>query len=74
VRRQAVLCAVSSLTELADVERVRPLVLVLKVPLQRVVTAEGAAAVRAFLRFVDASAGRGRHAVVNHACGDEKLG
>lgn len=61
VRRQAVLRAVASVAELAHIQRVRLLVLVLEVTLQRVVTGEGAMAVRTFLRLVDASTGGWRH-------------
>lgn len=59
VRRQRVLGAVPPVAELAHVQRVRLLVLVLEVPLQRVVAREGAPAVGALLRLVDAPA-RGR--------------
>lgn len=62
VRGQRVLCAISTVTELAHVQRIRLLVLVLEVALQRVVAGERAPTVRTLLRLVDASAGRGRHA------------
>lgn len=61
VRRQAVLCAVAPVAELAHIQCVRLFVFVLKVTLQRVVTGEGAMTVRAFLRLVNASAGGWRH-------------
>lgn len=61
VRGEAVLGAIASVAELAHVERVRLLVLVLEVALQRVVAGEGAMAVRTLLRFVDAATGRRWH-------------
>lgn len=61
VRGERVLGTIASMTELAHVQRVGLLVLVLEVALERVVAAEGSAAVGAFLRLVDTS-GRGwRH-------------
>lgn len=74
VRGEAVFSAVTTLAELADVERVRALVFVLEVTLERVVAAERAAAVRAFLRLVYAAAGRWRHAIVDDACNKEREG
>lgn len=62
VRRQRVLGAVAPMAELAHVQRVRLLVLVLEVALQRVVAREGAPTVRALLRLVDAAARGRRHA------------
>lgn len=56
---ERVLGAVAPIAELADVECVRLLVLVLEMALERVVAGEGAPAVGAFLRLVYA-AGRGR--------------
>lgn len=50
------------MAEFAHVQRVRLLVLVLEMALQRVVTREGASTVRTLLRLVDATAGRWRHA------------
>lgn len=61
VGSERVLGAIPSMAELAEVESVRLLVLVLKVPLERVVAAKGAPTVRALLRFVDASGSGRRH-------------
>lgn len=61
VRRQRVLGPVPAVAELADVQRVRLLVLVLEVALEGVVAAEGAPAVGALLRLVDAPRRRRRH-------------
>jgi hypothetical protein len=61
VRRERVLGAVAPVAELAHVQRVGLLVLVLEVPLERVVAAEGAPAVGALLGLVDASRRRRRH-------------
>lgn len=61
MRREAVLGAVPPVAELAHVERVRLLVLVLEVTLQRVVAREGAMAVGTLLWLVDTPAGRRRH-------------
>lgn len=58
---QRVLGAIPSMTKLAHVQRVRLLVLVLEMSLQRVVARECPTAVRTLLRFVDASAGRWWH-------------
>lgn len=62
VRRERVLGAVPPVAELAHVQRVRLLVLVLEVPLQRVVAGEGAPAVGALLRLVDPAGGGRGHA------------
>lgn len=61
VRGEAVLGAVPAVAELAHVQGVRLLVLVLEVPLQRVVAGEGAMAVRTLLRLVDSSTGGRGH-------------
>lgn len=53
VRGERVLGAVAAMAKLAHVQRVGLLVLVLKVSLERVVAAEGAAAVGALLGLVD---------------------
>lgn len=57
VRGQAVLGPVPSPAELAHVQRVGPIVLVLEVSLKRVVAAERPSAVRTVLWFVDAAVG-----------------
>lgn len=62
VRGERVLGAVPSVAELAHVQSVRLLVLVLEVPLERVVAGEGAPAVGALLRLVDPARCRRRHA------------
>lgn len=59
--RQRVFGPVSTMTELAHVQRVRLLVLVLEVSLQRVVTAERPSTVRTLLGLVDAPARWRRH-------------
>ena len=69
VRRERVLRAVPPVAELAHVERVGLLVLVLEVPLERVVAAEGAPAVGALLGLVDASRRRRRHS--HRACNSQ---
>lgn len=61
MRGERVLGAVSPVAELAHVQRVGLFVLVLEVPLERVVAAEGAATVGALLRLVDAPGGGRRH-------------
>lgn len=61
VGRQRVLGAIPTVTELANVQRVRLLVFVLEMAFQRVVTREGTPAVRTLLRLVDAAAGRWWH-------------
>ena len=52
VRSQRVLCAVPAIAKFTHVERIRLLVLVLKMTFQRIVAGEGTSAVRTFLRFV----------------------
>lgn len=74
VRGETVLGAVATVAELADVERVGLLVLVLEVALQRVVAGEGAVAVGTLLRFIDASAGGRGHAEWLAAVGRVALG
>lgn len=59
---QRVLGAVAAVAELAHVQRVRLLVLVLEMALEGVVAGEGAAAVGALLRLVDAPRCGRRHA------------
>lgn len=61
VRCQGVLRAVSPVTELAHVERVGLLVLVLEVSFERVVAGERSSAVRTLLRLVDSARCRWRH-------------
>lgn len=61
VRGQTVLRAVPAMAEFAHVQRVRLLVLVLKMSFQRVVARECAMAVGTLLRLVDATAGRWWH-------------
>ena len=63
VGREGVLGAVAPVAELADVERVRLLVLVLEVALQRVVAGEGAPAVGTLLGLVYATSRGRRHPV-----------
>jgi len=62
VRGQRVLGAIPPVAKLAHIQRVRLLVLVLEVPLQRVVAREGPPAVGALLRLVYAAAGGRWHA------------
>lgn len=62
VRCQRVLGAISPVAELAYVQRVGLLVLVLKVPLQRVVAGECASTVGALLRLINPATGWRRHA------------
>lgn len=61
MRREAVLGAVPPVAKLAHVERVRLLVLVLEVTLQRVIARECAMAVGTLLGFINATTGRWRH-------------
>lgn len=72
VRRERVFGTVSAVAELADVERVGLLVLVLEVALERVVAGEGAAAVGALLGLVDASGSGRRHP--HRACNSHQGG
>lgn len=67
VRCERVLGAVPPVAELAHVQRVRLLVLILEVPLQRVVAGEGAPAVGTLLGLVDAT-GRGRWHAQRRRC------
>lgn len=62
VRGERVLGAVAAVAELAHVQRVRLLVLILEVSLEGVVAREGAAAVGTLLRLVDAPRRGRRHA------------
>lgn len=68
VRRERVLGAVSPVAELAHVQRVRLLVLVLEVSLQRVVAGECPAAVRTLLRLVYSAGCRRRHTEGRYSC------
>lgn len=61
MRCQRVLGPVPAMTELADVQSVRLLVLVLEVPFEGIVTAEGSSAVGALLGLVDAPRRWRRH-------------
>lgn len=72
VRRQRVLGPVPPVAELAHVQRVRLLVLVLEVSLQGIVTRECPAAVRTLLGLVDAPGGGRGHAEGRHSCNTKK--
>lgn len=58
---EGVLRPITSVTEFADVQCIRLLVLILEMPLEGIVTAEGASTVRTLLRFVDSSRSGWRH-------------
>lgn len=72
VRGKRVLGAVPPMAELANVQRVRLLVLVLEVPLERVVTREGSPAVRALLRLVYSPGGGRRHPIRYAPCNSSR--
>lgn len=65
---QGVLGPVPSVAELADVQGVGLLMLVLEVSFQGIVTRECPAAVRTFLRLVDAAGRRRRHTEGRYSC------
>lgn len=68
VRGERVLGPVTSVTELAHVERVGLFVLVLEVSLERVVAGEGAPTIGTLLGLVDAAGCGGRHTHRRRAC------